>query len=199
MGKHALWLLLFLGCSGCSGGNTTTAGSCKTLQNLCSKMPIADLRTAFGVPGLMSGREENSDDSAPLGPRNLCHYSAPDSTTGGNIIQFDLIYSCFKAGAAAATNNFDSLKTAIETDGGTSENLTGLGDAAYWHYTSGTVPDSFVQAMINLRSGAVYLQLTGYSQSTSDANGPHSLSTADAKPLAVDAMKKFLAFVSTAP
>jgi hypothetical protein len=161
-------------------------------------MPIADLRTAFGVPSLMTGLEENSDDDAPIGPRNVCHYAAKDSASGGNTLSVTLVYSCFKRGAAAATNDYESSKKAIETDGGTSENLTGLGDAAYWHYSAGA-SGTFVQGMINLRSGAIYLQLTGYSQSTIDAYGPHSLTAAAGKPMAVEAMKKFLAYVSTAP
>jgi hypothetical protein len=196
-----IWFVLFLGCNGGGGGGSTTvAGSCKTLKNLCTKMPIADLRTAFGVPSLMTGLEENSDDDAPIGPRNVCHYAAKDSASGANTLSFALAYSCFKGGAAAATRNYESLKTAIETDGGTSENLTGLGEAAYWHYSGNSGSSgSFVQGMINLRSGAIYLQLTGYGGSTIDAYGPHSLSTAAGKPMAVEAMKKFLAYVSTAP
>ena len=196
MARHTIWFVVVLGCNGGGGGGTTTvAGSCKPLKNLCTKMPIGELRTAFGVPGLMTGLEENSDDDAPIGPRNVCHYAAKDSASGANTVSFELAYSCFKGGAAAATRTYDSSKSAIEIDGGTSENLTSLGDAAYWHYTGKS--GSFVQGMINVRSGAIYLQLTGYSQSTSDAYGPHSLSAAAAKPMAVDAMKKFLAYVAT--
>ena len=157
-------VLVVVAFMGCKSGDKpagepakAAGGACKPMADLCAKFPVADLEKLFSIAPVESYNEEHHNDS-PLGPLDICNYRHDgDKENFKNNLQVTIRYGCFANGADAAANEYKGLKHPVASSGGKMEDLTGLGDEAYWYYTAANV--GFVQGHIKARKGAVIVDM----------------------------------------
>jgi len=119
----------------------------------------------------------------PMGPMDDCKYKEYDDKVGFDIL---LRYQCFVRGEAAAAD-YKGVHEAMTKLGQPVEDVTGLGDEAYWTYSGSD--KGIIQGHVKARKGSVTVQIN-YGTYSLDGKqiGPKV-----AKERAVEAIKRMFA------
>jgi hypothetical protein len=143
---------------GCSSGPASMGdggnSSCKKPADLCAALSAQEVLTIVGGAGPLTSMPQET-----LGAEVMCNYKRAKP-----YVNITTTYTCQKD----VVSTFEELKRIGE--GPMQQPLTGLGDEAFWSYTS-TSAYSFVIGNLYVRRGSAIIAVSQYSQYDVDMSG----------------------------
>jgi hypothetical protein len=133
--------------------------SCMTLPVLCDVISANDVATIFTGPATLTVMPNDH-----VLPGEICGWDRAHPP-----LHVTATYNCYNETLSTAHVTFQQLRTIAMTEDHF-EDLSGIGDEAYWSYTK-TSTIAFVDGSLYARVGNVIVAVSGYTQYNEDASG----------------------------